>query len=155
MYAILPTAEWEGYIYIITNTWGCIGGTWLSACTSIYSLRHLRLTVWVCGIDIISGSSTVIPYCSVCNSDCIVIALPDTTGSGCRELSLSCVESSPFGLPSLTQQHLRKRLCIHSSIQQEYTGMSMRSLFWCFATERITDNPAPLTTKRTSGQQER
>ena len=26
--------------------------------------------------------------------------------------------------------------------------MSMRCLFWCFTTESITDNPAPLTTKK-------
>ena len=115
------------------------GTGWFELCLT--RTREPKPSVCVRRIDIISDS--------------IVIALPDTTGSGCRELSLSCVESSPFGLPSLTQQHLRKRLCIHSSIQQEYTGMSMRSLFWCFATESITDNPALLTTKRTAGQQER
>ena len=89
------------------------GTGWFELCLT--RTREPKPSVCVRRIDIISDS--------------IVMTLPDTTGSGCRELSLSCVESSPFGLPSLTQQHLRKRLCIHSSIQQEYTGVSMRSLF--------------------------
>ena len=126
--------HWVGRIYIYNyKGMGVHGVLRLPACTSIYSLRHLRLTVWVCGIDIISGSSTVIPYCSVCNSMCYYSFMLLLPGSVRHSV---CAYSVRFTTGPNNQRHIQQRV------------MSMRSLFLCFATESITDNPAPLTTKK-------